>query len=93
MSRLFQDFLSNQWNLYGLQVLAYIFIIGTFKEHLGFMEFISITLCIYLIALAQRILGVKHGMMFYEINRHKVEMFVDKIKDSKKNKKSRRKKK
>jgi len=91
VKKLIENFFSNQWNLYGLQVLAYIFVIVTFKEYLGFMEFISITLCIYLIAICQRILGVKHGMLFYEINRHKVEMFVNKIKKNKK--KTRRKKK
>ena len=68
MSKLFEDFLSNRWNIYGLQVLCVSLLIMVLHNYLTFMGMLCVGLCIYLIAISQRILGVRYGMVFYEKN-------------------------
>ncbi len=77
MSRLFEEFLSNQWNIYGLQVLCVSLLIMILHNYLTFMGMVCVGLCVYLIAISQRILGVRYGMLFYEKN-------IDAVSDIKK---------
>ena len=79
MSRLFQDFLSNQWNLYGLQVACGSLMVMVLHNYLTIMGMFAIGLCVYLIAICQRILGVRYGMLFYETNKNKLDYLVKKL--------------
>ena len=80
MSRLFENFLSNQWNIYGLQVLCVSLLIMILHNYLTFMGMLCVGLCVYLIAISQRILGVRYGMLFYETNKNKLDYLVKKLK-------------
>ena len=80
MSKLFQDFLSNQWNLYGLQAECGALMVMVLHNYLTFVGMCAMALCVYLIALCQRILGVRYGMLFYESNKNKLDYLVKKLK-------------
>ena len=68
MSKIIESFLSKEWNLYGLQVLCGLLMVMVLHNYLTFVGMCSMGLCVYLIAICQRILGVRHGMVFYEKN-------------------------
>ena len=77
MSRLFEEFLSRRWNIYGLQMMCVSLLIMILHNYLTFMGMLCVGLCVYLIAISQRILGVRYGMLFYEKN-------IDAVSDIKK---------
>ena len=77
--KMITDFLSREWNLYGLQILCISYIIMVLHNYLGLMGLCCIGLCVYLIAMCQRILGVRHGMLFYQQNESKLNGLVHKI--------------
>ena len=87
MSRLYENFLSNQWNIYGLQVLCVSLLIMILHNYLTFMGMLCVGLCVYLIAISQRILGVRYGMLFYEKNIDAVGEIKKLLKKSAKEKK------
>ena len=79
-SKIMTDFLSKKWNLYGLQIVCISYIIMVLHNYLGFMGLCCIGLCVYLIAICQRILGVEHGMLFYQQNESKLRGLTHKLK-------------
>ena len=80
MSRMMMEFLSNQWNIYGLQVLCVSLLIMILHNYLTFMGMLCVGLCVYLIAICQRILGIRYGMIFYEANEDRIGRVIDEIK-------------
>ena len=80
MSRMFEDFLSNEWNIYGLQVLAGSLMVMILSQYLTIFQLCVIGLCVYLIAFCQRLLGIRYGMIFYEANKDRVEGLIKQIK-------------
>jgi hypothetical protein len=91
MSRIFEDFMSNQWNVYGLQMLAGSLMVIVLHNYLSIMGMCAMGVCVYLIAMCQRILGVRHGMMFYEKNINAVSDIKKLIKKSVKKNKEKKK--
>ena len=83
MSRLFEDFLSNQWNIYGLQVLAGSLMIMILHQYLTIFQLCVIGLCVFMIAFCQRLLGIRFGMIYYEINRDKLKAIMKMIRRTK----------
>ena len=79
MSRMFEDFLSNRWNIYGLQVLCSSLIIMMLHQYLTLLQLCVIGLCVFLIAFCQRLLGIKFGMVFYEANQDRLGGLLDEI--------------
>ena len=79
MSRMFEDFLSNQWNIYGLQVLAGSLMVMILHQYLTLFQLCIIGLCVFLIAFSQRLLGIKFGMVFYEANQDRLGGLLDEI--------------
>ena len=79
MSRMFEDFLSNQWNIYGLQVLAGSLMVMILHQYLTLFQLCIIGLCVFLIAFSQRLLGIKFGMLFYEANQDRLGGLLDEI--------------
>ena len=79
MSRMFEDFLSNEWNIYGLQVLAGSLMVMILHQYLTLFQLCIIGLCVFLIAFSQRLLGIKFGMLFYEQNQDKIGGLLDEI--------------
>ena len=65
-------FLSNKWNLYGVQVLACVLMILVLNDSLTIGKGLVLALCVYLIASCQRILGVAKGMLVYAIDKEKL---------------------
>ena len=83
MSRLMEDFLSNQWNIYGLQVLAGSLMIMILHQYLTIFQLCVIGLCVFMIAFCQRLLGIRFGMIYYEINRDKLKAIMKMIRRTK----------
>ena len=79
MSRMFEDFLSNQWNIYGLQVLASSLIIMILGQYISIIQLCIVGLCVFLISFCQRLLGIKFGMLFYEANQDRLGGLLDEI--------------
>ena len=72
MSRLFEDFLSNQWNIYGLQVMAGSLIVMILGQYISIIQLCVVGLCTIVIPFCQRLLGIKFGMLFYEANQDRL---------------------
>ena len=79
MSKLFEDFLSNQWNVYGLQVLAGSLMVMILHQYLTIFELCVIGLCTFIISFCQRLLGIKFGMLFYEANEDRLGGLLNEI--------------
>ena len=79
MSRLFEDFLSNEWNVYGLQVLAGSLMVMILHQYLSIFQMIILGLCVYIIAFCQRLLGIRFGMLFYEANQDRLKHVIDEV--------------
>ena len=80
MSRIMENFLSNQWNLYGLQMACGSLMLMVLHNYLTIMGMCIIGLCVYLIAISQRILGIRYGMVFYETNKERLDRVIKEIK-------------
>jgi hypothetical protein len=90
MSRLFEDFLSRKWNLYGLQLLAGSLMVMILHQYLTIFQLCIIGLCVYIIAICQRILGVSYGMLWsaFEVNKKKrIDSIVSEVKKIQKERK------
>ena len=91
MSRMFEDFLSNEWNVYGLQVLAGSLMVMILSQYLTLFQLCIIGLCVFLIAFCQRLLGIRYGMIFYETNKDRVERVIKDIKKAQQMKRRKKK--
>jgi len=80
MSRMFEDFLSNQWNVYGLQVLCGSLMVMILHQYLTIFQLCIIGLCVFIIAFCQRLLGIRFGMVFYEENQDRIGGLLNEIK-------------
>ena len=76
MNRVFEDFLSNQWNIYGLQVLAGLLMVMILHQYLTLFQLCVMGLCVFIIAFCQRLLGIRFGMIYYEINKDKLKAII-----------------
>ena len=83
MSRLMEDFLSNQWNIYGLQVMAGSLMVMILHQYLTIFQLCVIGLCVFMIAFCQRLLGIRFGMIYYEINRDMLKAIMKMIRRTK----------
>ena len=80
MNKIMEDFLSNKWNLYGLQMACGSLMVMVLHNYLTFVGMCAMGLCVYLIAICQRILGVRYGMIFYESRQDELDKLVKMIK-------------
>ena len=87
-----QDFLSREWNLYGLQIACGILMIMVLHNYLTFMGMFSIGLCVYLIAICQRILGIRYGMVISHLKQDEINKIVKGVKKLRKERKNKEKK-
>ena len=79
MSRLFEDFLSNKWNIYGLQVLAGSLMIMILYNFLTIFQMCIMGLCVYIIGFCQRLMGIRFGMLYYEFNKDSIGDILDRM--------------
>ena len=79
MSRLFEDFLSNRWNIYGLQVMCGSLMIMILHQYLTIFQLCIIGLCVFIISFCQRLLGIRFGMLFYEANEDRLKRVIDEV--------------
>ena len=80
MRRTTEDFLSNQWNIYGLQVLAGSLMVMILNQcGLTLFQLCVMGLCVFVISFCQRLLGIKFGMVFYEANQDRLGGLLDEI--------------
>ena len=80
MSRLFEDFLSNQWNIYGLQVMAGSLIVMILGQYISIIQLCVVGLCTFVIGFCQRLLGIRFGMLFFEQNQDRIGGLLKEIK-------------
>ena len=79
MFRTLEDFCTNRWNLYGLQMMCGSLIIITLIQCLTIVQLLIIGLCVFIIGFAQRLLGIRFGMLFYEQNQDRIGGLLDEI--------------
>ena len=79
MGRLFEDFFSNQWNLYGLQVLAGSLMVMISHQYLTIFQMCIMALCVYLVGVCQRILGIRFGMLYYDFHKRRMVNMMNKL--------------
>ena len=79
MSRLFEDFLSNQWNIYGLQVMAGSLIVMILGQYISIIQLCVVGLCTFVIGFCQRLLGIRFGMLFFEQNQDRIGGLLNEI--------------
>ncbi len=72
MFKSMEDFLSNRWNLYGVQMMCGSLIIMTLYQYLTIVQLLIIGLCVFTIAFSQRLLGIRFGMLFFEQNQDRI---------------------
>ena len=80
MFRTMEDFFSNRWNLYGLQIMCGSLIIITLYQCLTILQLLIIGLCVFIIGFTQRLLGIRFGMLFYEQNQDRIGGLLNEIK-------------
>jgi len=96
MNNMMEDFFSSKWNLYGLQIGAASLMIMVLHNYLTIFQMCIMALCVYLIGICQRILGVTYGMVWSQIDENKkkkIDLIVSEVKKMQKERKSKRKKK
>ena len=71
-SRLFEDFLSNKWNLYGLQIISGCMMLIVLHQYLSIFQICIMGLCTFLISFCQRLLGIQFGILYYELNQDEI---------------------
>ena len=81
MKTMMEKFLSNKWNLYGLQIASSILMIMVLYQYLSIMGMFAMALCVYIIAICQRILGVGTGMMHYAVNKKELVNLLAKVRE------------
>ena len=79
MSKFMEDFMSNQWNIYGLQVISYTLMLLILNSYLTIFQLFIIALCMYIISMCQRILVIRFGMLYYERYKYMIEDLLDQI--------------
>ena len=79
MFRTLEDFCTNRWNLYGLQMMCGSLIIITLIQCLTIVQLLIIGLCVFIIGFAQRLLGIRFGMLFYEQNQDRIGGLLNEI--------------
>ena len=79
MRRTTEDFLSNQWNLYGLQVMAGALIFILVHSYLPWMGLVAIGVCMYVVGICQRILGIRFGMLYYDFHKRRMVNMMNKL--------------
>ena len=79
MSRMMEDFFSNRWNLYGLQMMCGSLIIMILYQCLTILQLLIIGLCVFMIGFTQRLLGIRFGMLFYEQNQDGIGGLLNEI--------------
>jgi hypothetical protein len=79
MSRMMEDFLSNQWNIYGLQVMAGSLIVMILGQCISIIQLCVVGLCTFVIGFCQRLLGIKFGMLFFEQNQDRIGGLLNEI--------------
>lgn len=82
-----EDFLSNHWNLYGLQVLACILIFIITYQYLNWRALFAVSVCLYIIGITQRILGVRWGLVLAQLEKDRIGRVIDELKKREKRKK------
>ena len=79
MSRMMEDFLSNQWNVYGLQVMAGLLMVMILGQCISIIQLCVVGLCTFVIGFCQRLLGIRFGMLFFEQNQDRIGGLLNEI--------------
>ena len=81
-----ENFLINEWNLYGLQFLSVFVILMMIRNVMDFKQVIVMMVMILIIMFTQRMLGIRFGMLYYEIHKDKINRIMDGLKKMNKKK-------
>ena len=74
-----ENFLINEWNLYGLQMMCGSLIIMILHQYLTILQLLIIGLCVFMIGFTQRLLGIRFGMLFFEQNQDRIGGLLNEI--------------
>ena len=81
-----ENFLINEWNLYGLQFLSVFVILMMIRNIMDYKQVIVMMVMILIIMFTQRMLGIRFGMLYYEIHKDKINRIMDALKKMNKKK-------
>ena len=81
-----ENFLINEWNLYGLQFLSVFVILMMIRNIMDYKQVIVMMIMILIIMFTQRMLGIRFGMLYYEIHNDKINRIMDGLKKMNKKK-------
>ena len=81
-----ENFLINEWNLYGLQFLSLFVILMMIRNIMDYKQVIVMMMTILIIMFTQRMLGIRFGMLYYEIHKDKINRIMDVLKKMNKKK-------
>ena len=90
MNKIVESFLSNQWNIYGLQILCGSLMVMVLHNYLTIFQICIMALCVYLIAMCQRILGVRYGMVYAKLEQDRIDYIVSEVKKIQKERKKKK---
>mgnify|MGYP003153654143 CR=1 FL=1 len=76
-----EDFLSNQWNLYGLQVVSCAMMFYIIINSMSLFAMCMVAMCVSVVAICQRLLGIRFGMIFYELNKDRLEDIIKEFRE------------
>ena len=79
MNRIMEDFLSNQWNIYGLQVMAGLLMVMILGQYISIIQLCVVGICTFVIGFCQRLLGIRFGMLFFEQNQDRIGGLLNEI--------------
>ena len=80
MIKFMEDFLSNKWNLYGIQVLACVLVFMMTHQFLPWKVIFVLGLCLYMVGICQRILGVRWGLLLAQLEKDRIGRVIEEIK-------------
>ena len=81
-----ENFLINEWNLYGLQFLSVFVILMMIRNIMDYKQVIVMMVMILIIMFTRRMLGIRFGMLYYEIHKDKINRIMDALKKMNKKK-------
>ena len=70
-------FLSNKWNLWGIQIVTSLMMIAILFNDLTFIDMCFVGMWVLVIGICQRILGIGKGMMVYAVDKGKLIEIVN----------------
>ena len=75
-----ENFIVNPWNLHGLQFLSIFGILMMCGDLMSLKQIVVMILLIIIIMFVQRMLGIRFGMLYYEMHKEEINRIMNVMK-------------